>query len=129
MPFNLDEKWIVEAESKLNVKLPQEYRNEMINENGGELLTEDECWDLYPIWDKSDKKRLSRTCNDIVRETESNRSIDYFPSKAVAIGTNGCGDQLVFIPKMFSPKELGSKVYIWSHETGKLGLILKRFKK
>ena len=129
MPFPVEEKWIAEAESKLSVKLPPEYRQEMIQENGGEIDTGDETWDLYPIWDKSDKKRLSRTCNDIVRETEVSRSVDYFPAKAVSIGTNGCGDQLVFIPKKLNPKQLDSKVYIWSHETGELELAFKQFKK
>ena len=88
MPFPVEEKWIKEAESKLDVKFPDSYRHEISIDNGGYLTVNDETWDLYPIWDKSDRKRLKRTCNDIVHETEVCNDCIGFPSKAVAIASN-----------------------------------------
>ena len=66
MPLPLEEKYITETESELNVKFPSEFKNRMIKSNGGELLVSDEFeFELYPFFDKTDRKRVSRTCNHI----------------------------------------------------------------
>ena len=117
MPFTVDEKWIKEAESKLNVIFPLSYRETISKENRGHLTIKDETWDLYPVWDKADRKRLKRTCNDIVHETKVCYDCTGFPSKAVAIATNGCGDQLILLPEEGTNK-LNETLYFWSHETG-----------
>ncbi|MGR5154693.1 SMI1/KNR4 family protein [Photobacterium swingsii] len=49
MPFDLDEKFIVEAESVLTGSLPESYRLAMMQSNGGELEVDDEEWEQYPI--------------------------------------------------------------------------------
>jgi hypothetical protein len=45
----------------------------MNTENGGEILTEEDEWQLFPIFDKTDKKRISRTANHIVLETNASQ--------------------------------------------------------
>ena len=124
VPFDLNEEYVVQTEAKLGAKFPQSYRLAMMAANGGEVATEDEDWVLYPILDSSDKKRLSRTCNDIVAETASCLDWPQFPSQAVAIANNGSGDRLVFLKKGegFEPA-----VYLWSHETGQLAKIADDF--
>ncbi len=98
MPFPVAEQFIVETERKLGVSLPDAFRARMSRSNGGELSTDDDDWQLYPFFDTSDRRRLSRTSNDIVRETTSAREWRGFPPGAIAIAANGSGDHLVFIP-------------------------------
>ncbi len=117
MPFNLSEEQLALTEKELGVNLPHEYREAMKLDNGGEASTEEDDWELYPIRDTSDRKRLSRTCNHIINETNSCKGFGNFPENALAIAGNGLGDQMVFI------KETGQflrKVFLWLHETGEL---------
>lgn len=127
MPFPVDDKWILEAEERLNVILPIEYKTSLSQMNGGSLFACEETWDLYPIWDKSNRKRLKRTCNDIVHETQVCNDCYGFPENGVAIATNGCGDQLIFLPSEGSLDALESVVYFWSHETGEIEKIADNF--
>jgi hypothetical protein len=114
VPFDLNENYVVQAEEKLSARLPESYRCAMIVANGGEVATEEDDWRLYPILDSSDKKRLARTCNDIVAKTRACADWLGFPAQSAAIGGNGSGDQLVLIRNgdKFEPA-----VYVWSHET------------
>ena len=117
MPFNLSEEQLAQTEKELGAKLPHEYREAMKLDNGGEASTEEDDWDFYPIKDVSDRKRLSRTCNHIISETESCKGFGNFPDEAIAIASNGLGDQMVFI------KESGqflNNVFLRLHETGEL---------
>ena len=129
MPFSVDEKWILEAEERLGVILPRSYRESISKENGGYIKINDETWDLYPIWDKSDRKRLKRTCNDIVHETEVCHDCYGFPSKGIAIADNGCGDQLILLPESQESNKLVETVYYWSHETGEYEPVLEKMNK
>ena len=119
MPFPVAEQFIVETERKLGVLFPASFRARMSQNNGGELSTKEDDWQLYPFFDTSDRKRLSRTSNDIVRETASARKSRGFPPEAVAIGANGLGDHLVFLPSR-EPTILEPWPFIWLHETGEL---------
>jgi hypothetical protein len=119
MPFPLEESHIAATETKLGVKFPSSYRQRMMRDNGGEVETGDDAWQLYPFLDNSDRKRLTRTCNDIVRETQNARGWDTFPADAIAIGANGSGDQLVLLKNSENESELSSIVYWWDHETGR----------
>jgi SMI1 / KNR4 family (SUKH-1) len=65
MPFNLAERFVSAAEEKLGAALPHSYRQALMASNGGEVAAYDDVWNLYPILDSSDRKRLSRSCNDI----------------------------------------------------------------
>ena len=98
MPFPVDEKYIQMAEKKLGVTFPHIFRNKMMKDNGGAVETPPDAWQLYPFLDSSDKKRLKRTCNDIVRGTTSAKGWPSFPDAAVVIGSNGGGDQLILMP-------------------------------
>ncbi|WP_430426280.1 SMI1/KNR4 family protein [Maribacter litoralis] len=78
MPFPVDEKYIIGTESDLNVKFPTVFKNRMIKSNGGELVTDEFEFELYPFFDKSDRKRISRTCNHIGLETKNAREWNGF---------------------------------------------------
>ncbi|WP_092047937.1 SMI1/KNR4 family protein [Planctomicrobium piriforme] len=123
MPFPLSEQFVKEAEAKLGMRFPSEYVAKMMKANGGEFQTQSDEWELYPILDSSDKKRLARTFNDVVRETLAARNAYGFPPDAVAIGANGCGDHLVLLPQQDSAAFLGNAIYWWDHETGEMNLI------
>ncbi|WP_421306142.1 SMI1/KNR4 family protein [Aeromonas veronii] len=117
MPFDLAENFISAAEELLGAKFPDSYRSSMLMSNGGELEIENDVWLQYPIADTSDRKRLSRTANHIIKETNHLKSWPGFPKEAVAIAGNGSGDQLVLLKEGTS---FGQEIYIWSHETGEL---------
>ena len=117
MPFNLSEGQLAKTEKVLGAKLPAEYREAMMLDNGGEASTEEDDWEFYPIKDTTDRKRMSRTCNHIINETESCHGFGNFPEHAVAIASNGLGDQMVFLKENSAYK---SNVYLWFHETGAL---------
>tara|TARA_R110002072_G_scaffold219679_1_gene377285 strand:+ start:911 stop:1303 length:393 start_codon:yes stop_codon:yes gene_type:complete len=117
VPFNLSEEQLAQTEIELGAKLPHEYREAMKLDNGGEASTEEDDWELYPIKDASDRKRLARTCNHIISETESCKGFGNFPENAVAIASNGLGDQMVFIKES---DQFQNIVFLWLHETGEL---------
>jgi hypothetical protein len=127
MPFPVDIKYVNETERKLGVKFPASFVVRMVKNNGGQVSTPPDAWQLYPFLDSSDRKRLGRTCNDIIRETKQARTWPDFPQGAIAIGSNGCGDHLVLLPQPDSPSNLGHEVYWWDHETGEIHKIADDF--
>lgn len=120
MPFPLDERWVQEAEDVLGRRLPDAYRQRMIRDNGGVIDAAGDTWQLYPIYDKSDRKRIKRTCNHILLETKAALSWEGFPQEAVAIASNGSGDLLVLLPHGHDSGVFGLRVYVWHHETREL---------
>ncbi|MFB2685686.1 SMI1/KNR4 family protein [Shewanella mangrovisoli] len=124
VPFDLSEEQLALTEQELGATLPREYREAMKLDNGGEAVTAEDDWELYPIKDTSDRKRVSRTCNHILYETESCKGFGHFLDNAVAIAGNGLGDQMVFIKE--SGRILGT-VYLWFHETGELQQLAASF--
>jgi hypothetical protein len=124
MPFNLAERFINAAEDTLEATLPCFYRQAMMASNGGEICAFNDVWNLHPILDTSDRKRLSRSCNDILRETRMMRDWRGWPGNAVAIADNGAGDKLVFLKegRMYQPE-----VYVWLHDTGDLIEVAQSF--
>lgn len=115
MPFPLDEKYIIELESDLNVRFPTEFKRRMMKSNGGELIVDEYAFELYPFYDKSDKKRISRTCNHIGLETKNAREWDGFPENGIAIASDGFGNQIVLIHN--GDGILKNEIYFWDHET------------
>ncbi|RLB57801.1 MAG: SMI1/KNR4 family protein [Deltaproteobacteria bacterium] len=125
MPFPVDPKYIEKAESALGRRLPRAYRNQLIRTNGGAVqLDEDSVWWLYPIFDDSTTKRLRRTCNDILRETEEARAWPDFPSDVLAIAHDGSGNYLVLTPGD-DPSSFADAVFMWDHEVGGLERIAR----
>jgi hypothetical protein len=122
--FNLEEKFILQAETELEANLPKSYKASMQKNNGGEIKISGDIWEQYPIFDNSDRKRISRTCNHIISETKSCEGFGDFPPKAIAIAGNGCGDQLVLFKQNSS---YGNTIYIWSHETGEVDKVANDF--
>lgn len=51
MPFPLDEKYIFETEQELGILFPDNFKAKMIQENGGELMTEDDDWQFIPFFE------------------------------------------------------------------------------
>jgi len=124
MPFDLAERFIKAAEVKLGATLPYIYRRAMMASNGGEVCAYNDVWNLHPILDTSDRKRLSRSCNDILRETGVMRDWPGWPENAVAIADNGTGDKLLFLRKdqVYQPE-----VYVWLHDSGELIEVARSF--
>ena len=119
MPFPLDSKFVDETERKLGVTFPM-FRGRMLKDNGGSVQAGDDDWQLFPFFDDTDRKRVGRTANDIVRETTRAREWPNFPPGAVAIASNGTGDLLVFLQKAHARAELAPGVYRWSHDDGEI---------
>ena len=120
MPFDLSDEFIIAAEQALGAALPDDYKAAMRQSNGGEVEANTDSWTLYPIADKTDRKRLARTANHILVETQGCREWPKFPEHALAIACNGTGDQLVYLRNGHC---FGLKVYAWSHETGELEVV------
>ena len=98
MAFPLDIQFVTALEAKLGRKLPLGYVAKMCRDNGGEVAAGTDHWWLYPIFDDSDRKRLKRTCNDIVRETASAREWPDFPAEASPLGTTAAAISLFCWP-------------------------------
>jgi len=125
MPFPVDLKYIIETEKELGLVFPDSFKSKMTQANGGELMTEDDDWQLFPFFDKSDNKRMSRTCNHIILETKQARSWDNFPHNGIAIASNGSGDNLILLPSDNDNKKLKNEIYLWQHETGEIQELAK----
>ena len=110
MSFPVEEHFIAAAEMQLGRQLPAALRERFRRANGGEVEAAEDTWRLFPIWDTSDRRRIARTANHIVRETEQAHRWPGFPEGAVAVAENGAGDLLVL--------PVGSdEMMLWSHET------------
>lgn len=125
MPFPVENVYIIETEQSLGVKFSSSYREAMSADNGGEVATDDDDWQLFPFRDKSDQKKLARTSNDIIRENQSVQTTPGFPSNALAIAANGMGDYLVFLKNGVGM--LSAAVFLWNHETGEMEKIADDF--
>ena len=124
MPFDLAGSFVLAAESELCARLPSAYRSAMLRTNGGEVLVDGDAWLRYPIADTSDRKRLSRTANHILMETQACQEWPRFPANAVAIASNSAGDQLLLLRQ---GSEFGAAVYLWSHQTSSLAKVANDF--
>ena len=127
MPFPVDEIYIKQTEEKLGVEFPNSFKMKMMKDNGGEIATDEDDWQLFLFFDSSDKKRLCRTSNNIARETEMAKKWSNFPPDCIAIASNGSGDLLVFKRESSLAKKLEDTVYFWSHETGTLDKVSSSF--
>ncbi len=120
MPFPLAENYILDAEAALGATLPPRYRAAISRSNGGELVTNSDAWQLHPLEDRTDRKRLGRSTNHVLRETEQARKWAKFPASAISIASNGSGDHLVLLQQ---GSVFAEPVFLWSHETGQLAHI------
>lgn len=95
MPFPVSEEFLEAAERELGRRFPEPLRSRLVGHNGGEVRDEEEDWQLHPVWDSSDKERMRRSANHVVKETRQAREWRGFPADAIAIGENGSGDRLI----------------------------------
>ena len=123
MPFPLEEKYIQALEAELNVSFPPLFKSKMMKDNGGELGKGDFWFQLYPFWDKSDRKRLSRTCNHIGLETKNAREWTDFPAFGIAIGADDYGNQIILMHT--GDGVLQESIFFWDHEKNEADSIEK----
>jgi SMI1 / KNR4 family (SUKH-1) len=116
MPFPTTEHFVRRAEAELDCKLPREYHAWALTNNGGELSAANDSWEVFPVFDDSDRKRAARSANHIIRETVMARRWHGFPPEGVPFAANGRGDLLIFLPREHDATELAPEVYIWHHE-------------
>ena len=118
MPFPIAGTEIAKPEAKTGFAFPIRLKSRLPKDNGGEIEVAGDCWQLIPFLDGSDRKRIARTCNDIVRETARMRGWRGFPADAFAVAQNGGGDYLIIRPETDGSSQLGETIYFWDHETG-----------
>jgi hypothetical protein len=118
MPFPIKEKYITQTEKILGAKLPCWFRVKMMSENGGEFPAMGDIWELIPVRNPESRKTLKRTCNDIIRETESAKRYPGFPKDGITIAQNGTGNFLLLLQK--DNGLFDECVYHFDHETGEI---------
>jgi hypothetical protein len=111
MPFPVSEALLARAEQALRRMLPEPLRHRLMRDNGGTIMAAGDDWRLHPIWDDSDRRRIARTANHIVRETAQARQRHGFPRDAISIAEEDYGNHLVLLPE-------SEKIQLWDHETG-----------
>lgn len=125
MAFDVSEAQVALTEVELGRGLPPVYRSIMMARNGGTAWLKDAdadeyTWELHPIKDTSDRKRISRSCNHILAETKSAREWHGFPDDALAIAADGSGDLLVILPHASDGTVYGDWIYRFFHESGEV---------
>jgi hypothetical protein len=123
MAFDISEAQIALTEAELGRRLPPVYRSILMARNGGTMWLkganpDDYTWQLHPIKDASDRKRITRSCNHILAETKSAREWHGFPDEGLAIANDGSGDLLVILPHASDSAAYGDWIYVFSHELG-----------
>jgi hypothetical protein len=118
MAFPVSEERIAAAEAELGVRLPDDLRARLRADNHGYVAVEDwpEVWNLFPVWDDSDRSRIRRTAEHIVRANradrlEGARSRGELPADALAFAADDGGNLLV---------ATGGGYAIWVGATGEL---------
>jgi hypothetical protein len=98
MPVPASTDLISAAEAELGRSLPSDHRARLVADNGGEIEALDDDWQLFPVWDPTDRRTQGRTANHIVRENGALRDWPGLPTGFVAIAANGTGDLLGLLP-------------------------------
>lgn len=113
----VEAQYVDAAEQQLGVAFPRSYREWLQACNGGEVEINDAWWDLHPVMDASDPRRIGPTWDHVCRQTELARLLGGFPRAAVSIGEDGSGDRLVLMAR--SPGA-ALELAVWQHDTGAL---------
>ena len=59
MSLPIEPKYILETEKELQIEFPMRFKAKMQIENGGEVIAEDEDWQLFPFFDNQIIKGLA----------------------------------------------------------------------
>lgn len=124
MPFDLSEEQLEATETEIGAKFSESYRQRMMQSNGGEVDAMSDYWNLIPLRDTSDRKRLSRTANHVLVETKSFSGFPSWHENAYAIAENGTDDALVMFRE---GDQIKPQVFYWCHEDGALELVAEDF--
>ena len=108
-------KFIAATEAEIGFALPGWLSDRLHRANGGTVEVAGEYWELFSVFDTTDRKHIARSTTNIPRETASAREWVGFPHSAVAIACNGGGDYLILLPE--SQSRLYSSAYRWRHDT------------
>lgn len=111
VPYPVDEAAVCAMEERLGRRLPRLLRHRLMRDNGGEVAVLGDDWQLHPVWDPTDRRRMKRTTYHILRETEVARASERFPPDAISIAANDMGDRLVV-------RGGTDQVELWLHDTG-----------
>lgn len=111
MAYPTDEARLREAEAQLGWSLPAPLRERLLRDNGGSIRCDGDEWQLFPVWDPTDRRTMRKTAKHLVAETrQAVTGWAGFPPDAIAIAANGSGDLLIL--------RRGSDVIeLWLHET------------
>ncbi len=119
MAFACTEETIALTEAELERALPEAYRARLKRRNGGAVTDpQGNEWELHPIRDTTERRRLQRTANHIARETTVAKGWRGFPPEGLALGGDGSGNILVMLPRDEHSYE--DRLYFFDHETGGL---------
>ena len=113
---------IDEAETALGIRLPESFRKYLLSDGPVEVEIMGLSWDLNPILTANCIEASRAGGSSIVAETMNAREWQGFPNGAVAVGSDGCGNHLVFLPTD-RPLVLADALYIWWHEGAELELV------
>jgi hypothetical protein len=114
MGLPVSEERIAETEAKVGRRLPEGFRELTKKSNGGASIRIGSTYfDVYAIWDPTDRKSMSRSANHVVRETEAiYRDLgDFLPAGGAVLASNAGGDPLIQLPD--------GTLVIWSYRTHK----------
>jgi len=114
------------AEATLRTTLPESFRRFLLDQEPGELEILGLMWDLNPVLEANVGDFSRHGGSAIVAETTYARAWAGFPAGAIAVGSDGCGNYLVFLPKELQP-ELKGELYIWWHEGAELEFVAGDF--
>lgn len=113
----VEARYVAAAEERLGVAFPGPYRAWLLAGNGGPVEVDGGWWDLHPVADASDPRRIGPTWDHVCRQTDLARLLGGFPAAAIAIGEDGSGDRLVLMsPERGEPLGLA----IWQHASGEV---------
>ena len=115
MGLPVTEERIAETEAKLGRRLPEGFRTLTKQSNGGtSIKVGRESFEVYAVWDPTDRKSIGRSANHVIKETESiYRDLgEYLPAGGVVLASNAGGDPLIQLPD--------GSLAIWSFETHKV---------
>jgi hypothetical protein len=113
MAYPVDEARLREAEALLGRALPHALKARLLRDNGGSVECDGDGWELFPVWDPTDRRTMRKTANHLVAETRQARQWERFPRDAVAVASNGTGDLLIV-------RAGNDSVEIWRHDTGEV---------
>lgn len=115
MALPTTETFIAATEAKLGRALPLWLRSRLLQNNGGSLEAGGEYWELFSVFDTTDRKHITRSATNIPGETASAREWVGFPASAIAIAGNGGGDYLILLPDEQFPSQWGPRPWVWQH--------------